>query len=82
MSCSTGIHPEYATNLETAKKFLELQGTEADYDAQLAMIHEDVQWQPAFYGSEPIGKDAFGAYLKDWQDAMEDVVYTPRNWFV
>jgi len=80
MACSPGIHPDYATNLESAKKFLELQGSEADQDAQLAMMHEDVLWQPAFHGSEPIGKEALSAYLKSWQDAMEDVVYTPVNW--
>jgi len=43
MACSPGIHPDYATNLETAKKFLELQGSEADNESQLAMLHEDVQ---------------------------------------
>ena len=80
MACSPGIHPDYATNLETAKKFLELQGSEADNESQLAMLHEDVQWQPAFHGSEPIGREAVSTYLKSWQDAMEDVVYTPVNW--
>ena len=66
MACSPGIHPDYATNLETAKKFLELQGSEADNESQLAMLHEDVQWQPAFHGSEPIGREAVSTYLKSW----------------
>ena len=43
-------------------------------------IHEDVQWQPAFYGTAPIGKAEFVEYLIAWQDAMEDVVYTPTNY--
>ena len=80
MACSPGIHPEYSANLEIAKKILELQGSEADNEAQLAMFHEDVQWQPAFHGSEPVNKEAVSAYLKSWQDQMEDVVYTPVNW--
>ncbi|MFQ3341297.1 MAG: ketosteroid isomerase-like protein [Flavobacteriaceae bacterium] len=80
ISCTPGLHPDYTSNLETAKKILELQGTEADLDAQLAMIHEDLQWQPAFHGSKEIGKTEFGAYLKGWHDAMEDVLFTPRNW--
>ncbi len=80
MACSSRIHPEYLTNLEIAKKILALQASEADNEAQLAMFHEDVQWQPAFHGSEPLGKEPVSAYLKSWQDAMEDVVYTPVNW--
>ena len=43
------------------------------------MAHEDIQWQPAFYGSIPVGKEEYGSYLKGWQDEMEDVVFTPTN---
>lgn len=80
-SCSTGgNHPDYASNVEKIKTFLELQGSESDSQAQADMIHEDVQWQPAFYGTAPIGKAEFVEYLIAWQDAMEDVVYTPTNY--
>ena len=50
-------------------------GTESDSQAQADMIHEDVQWQPAFYGTAPIGKAEFVEYLIAWQDAMA-VSYT------
>ena len=60
MACSPGIHPEYTVNLETAKKILELQGSEADIEAQLAMFHEDVQWQPAFHGSKTVAGTGTG----------------------
>lgn len=80
-SCSSGgNHPDYASNVEKIKTFLELQSSESDSKAQAEMIHEDVQWQPAFYGTAPIGKAEFVEYLIAWQDAMEDVVYTPTNY--
>ena len=49
-------------------------------NSELDLVHEDMQWQPAFHGSSQIGKEAFGEYLKGWHDAMENVVYTPVNW--
>ena len=80
-SCSTaGNHPDYEANVEKVKTFLELQGNESDPQAQLDMIHEDVQWQPAFFGTARIGKAEFGEYLIAWQDSMEDVVYTSTNY--
>ena len=80
-SCSTGgNHPDFEGNVEKVKAFLELQGSEADPQAQLDMIHEDLEWQPAFYGTGLIGKAEFGEYLIGWQDAMEDVVYTATNY--
>ena len=79
ISCSQGVHPDFAANVETVKKQLELQGSEADHQAQLDLAHEDIQWQPAFFGSTPVGKSEYGAYLKGWQDEMEDVVFTPTN---
>ena len=63
LSCSNIQHPDFAANVESAKKLLELQGTEADLQAQLDLIHEDLQWQPAFHGSSQIGKEAFEEYL-------------------
>ncbi len=80
ISCSQGLPPEFAKNTVTAKKMLELQGSEADFQAQLDLLHEDIKWQPVFFGSTEIGKEEFGQYLKEWQDQMEDVVYTADNW--
>ena len=68
LSCAQGLPPEFNTNLVTAKKMLELQASEADFQAQLD------------FGSSVIGKEEFGKYLKGWQDEMEDLVYTPNNW--
>jgi hypothetical protein len=80
ISCTQGLPPEFAANTVSAQKILELQGSESDFQAQLDLIHEDVQWQPAFFGSSEIGKEEFGRYLKGWQDEMENVVYTATNW--
>ena len=33
LSCSNVQHPDFAANVESAKKLLELQGTEADLQA-------------------------------------------------
>ena len=42
-SCSQGLPPEFAVNTESAKKMLELQGSESDFQAQLDLIHDDVK---------------------------------------
>lgn len=80
ISCSQNSNPDFTANVEKIKTFLELQGTEANLQAQLDLVHEDLLWQPAFHGSPQIGKKEFGEYLKGWHDAMEDVVYTPTNY--
>ena len=59
VSCTPGMHPEYEQNTETVKAFLKLQGEETDVNAQMALIHEELEWQPAFHGSAPIGKEDF-----------------------
>ena len=80
VSCTPGMHPEYEQNTETVKAFLKLQGEETDVNAQMALIHEELEWQPAFHGATTIGKEDFRAYLLNWQDVMEETVYTPRNY--
>jgi ketosteroid isomerase-like protein len=80
VSCTPGMHPEYEQNTETVKAFLKLQGEETDVNAQMALVHEELAWQPAFHGATPIGKEDFRAYLLNWQDVMEETVYTPRNY--
>ena len=51
VSCTPGMHPEYEQNTETVKAFLKLQGEETDVNAQMALIHEELEWQPAFHGA-------------------------------
>jgi len=80
VSCSPGMHPEYGKNVETVKRFLELQANESNIDAQMSMVAEELEWQPAFHGVVPIGKEAFKAYLLNWQNEMEAVMYTPSNY--
>jgi len=80
ISCAPGSHPDFAKNLETAKLLFELQGTEADLDAQVALAHPDLEWQAAFHGGEILNKEAYGPYLKGWHNLMDDVLFTPVNW--
>jgi hypothetical protein len=40
VSCSNVQHPDFAANVESAKTLLELQGSEADLQAQLDLVHE------------------------------------------
>jgi len=80
ISCATGPHPDFAKNVETAKLLLELQGTESDLEGQLALVHEDLQWQSAFHAAGMLNKEQYRSYLKGWHDVMEDVVFTPENW--
>ena len=63
-SCQQGIHPEFEANKAAVMKFMELQGSEADLNAQLEMFHEEVLWQPAFHGSPQLNKSQIGDYLK------------------
>ena len=39
VSCSNVQHPDFAANVESAKTLLELQGSEADLQAQLDLVH-------------------------------------------
>ena len=80
-SCSTGgNHPDFEANVETVMTLFELQASESDPQAQLDLMHEDLEWQPPFFGSEPISKSQYADYSKSWQDTMEDVVYTATNY--
>ena len=42
ISCSTGQHPDFEANVKTAQTLLELQGTEADLQGQLDLVHEEL----------------------------------------
>ena len=43
VSCTPGMHPEYEQNTETVKAFLKLQGEETDVNAQMALVHEELE---------------------------------------
>jgi len=63
-------NPKYAANLEIAKNFMLAHGTE-DIDAQSAMIHDDLLWQPPMYGSKQYGKLEHIEALKMYQTLFE-----------
>ena len=56
-SCATQVdkNPNYAANLEVAKSFMLAHASE-DIAAQTEMLHDDLVWQPPFYGAEKYGK--------------------------
>ena len=49
-SCMQQQHPDYAKNLETAKKLFKLHELE-DYDGQAALISKDIVAETSLYGS-------------------------------
>ena len=44
------------------------------------MMSEDVEWRSCFYGAPIMDKEAAIGYMKGWQDAMENIKYTPENY--
>ena len=48
-SCMQQQHPDYAKNLETAKKMFKLHEVE-DYDGQAALISKDIIAETSMYG--------------------------------
>ena len=80
-SCNTQVdtNPNYAPNLEVAKSFLAAHGAE-DIAAQTEMLHDDLLWQPPMYGSEQYGKAEHVEALVMYQDAFDNILYTPDNW--
>ncbi len=80
-SCSTqvDINPDYASNLEVAESFFAAHGAE-DIAAQTEMLHDDLLWQPPMYGSEQYGKAEHVEALVMYQDAFDDILYTPDYW--
>ena len=53
----SAMHPDFEKNKELAMKFIELHSSE-DWEAQAALIHEDLDWAQPVYGSENYGKEA------------------------
>ena len=78
VSCDS--NPDYEKNLATAKKLFELHGEEK-IDEQLALVSKDMKIYTQMYGvNEPGDYNAYAAMLKGYQDAFEDIVYTPQAW--
>jgi len=78
-SCMQQQHPDYAKNLETAKKMFKLHEVE-DYDGQAAVISKDIIAETSMYGSEKMGYDQFMANIKGYHMAFDNVKYTPEVW--
>jgi len=78
-SCMQQQHPDYAKNLETAKKMFALHEVE-DYDGQAALISKDIIAETSMYGSEKMGYDQFMANVKGYHMAFENIKYTPEVW--
>ena len=68
-SCMQQQHPDYAKNLETAKKLFQLHELE-DYDGQAALISKDIVAETSLYGSEKMGYDEFMANIKGYHMAL------------
>lgn len=43
-------------------------------------MSDDVEWRSCLYGDPLMDKEATLTYMKGWQDAMEDITYTPENY--
>ena len=73
-------HTPYKSGFEKRSVGCSCEANESNIDAQMSMVAEELEWQPAFHGVVPIGKEAFKAYLLNWQNEMEAVMYTPSNY--
>jgi len=65
ISCADQGNSSYETNVETVKKFLQLQASESGFEDQLEMIHPEVMWQPAFHGAVKLEKKQWDSISKD-----------------
>ena len=72
-------HADYAANLEIAKEFMILHGTE-DSAKQREMLHDSLLWQPPMYGFEQYGKEEHMKALKGYHDRFDSIKFTADNW--
>ena len=80
MSCNqTQQNPNFEKNVELAQNWF-TTFTSEDYDGLSELMTDDVQWQSGFYGGPVMDKEATLQYMKGWQDAMENITYTPENY--
>lgn len=78
-SCMTQQNPDFEKNVALAQTWFEKFCAE-DLDAISDMMADNVQWESCFYGTTTMeAKADVLAYLKGWQDAMENITYTPQN---
>lgn len=72
-------NPAFETNVEHAKTWFEKFSAE-DLDAVSDMIVDNVEWESCFYGAPKMTSKAEAmTYMKGWNDAMENISYTPEN---
>ena len=80
VSCSSdGMHPDYEKNLATAKKFIELHNSES-LDAQVELLHDDLDWSPPMYDSKNYGKDEHIDAMKGYHDMLDNIEYEADYW--
>ena len=80
-SCATQVdkNPNYAANLEVAKSFMLAHASE-DIAAQTEMLHDDLVWQPPFYGAEKYGKAEHIKGMLMYQTAFDNILFTADSW--
>ena len=80
VSCSSdGMHPDYEENLATAKKFIELHNSES-LDAQVELLHDELDWSPPMYGSKNYGKDQHIEAMKGYHAMLDNIQYEADYW--
>ena len=80
ISCSSdGMHPDYEENLATAKKFIELHNSKS-LDAQVELLHDELDWSPPMYGSKNYGKDDHIEAIKGYHDMLDNIKYEADYW--
>jgi len=80
ISCSQNQpNPNFEKNVELAKNWF-TTFTSEDLEGCAEMMSEDVEWRSCFYGAPIMDKEAAIKYMKSWQDAMENIKYTPENY--
>ena len=72
-------NPNFEKNVELAKNWF-ITFTSEDLEGCAEMMSEDVEWRSCFYGAPAMDKKATIEYMKGWQDAMENIKYTPENY--
>ena len=72
-------NPNFEKNVELAKNWFNTFTAE-DFEGISELMTDDVEWRSCLYGDPLMDKEATLAYMKGWQDAMENITYTPENY--
>ena len=72
-------NPNFEKNVELAKNWFNTFTAE-DFEGCAKLMSDDVEWRSSLYGDPLMDKEATLTYMKGWQDAMENITYTPENY--